>query len=125
MKVWRKISLIIICLCFISGAIYLPLHYLNNKVNYAKEKLDETTSYQSLKQVEDTCRAMIASYKSDFLIWTQYKDSSSSEKQNWAETAKMRANRTATTYNEYIRKNSYIWSDNVPADIDEKLEYIE
>lgn len=38
-------------------------------VDYAKEKLDETTSYQSLKQVEDTCRAMIASYKSDCLIW--------------------------------------------------------
>lgn len=101
MKTWYKIGLVIICLCFISGVIYLPLHYLNNKVDYAKEKLDETTSYQSLKQVEDTCRAMIASYKSDFLIWTQYKDNNNPEKQNWAETAKMRANRTATTYNEY------------------------
>lgn len=109
----------------VSGAIYLPLHYLSNKVDYANKKIDEATLYDTLKQVEDTCRAMIASYQSDFLIWTQYKDSTNEEKQGWAEMAKMRANRTATTYNEYIRKNSYVWAQNVPADIDEKLDYIQ
>ena len=114
-----------LCICIVSGAIYLPLHYLNNKVDYANKKIDEATLYDTLKQVEDTCRAMIASYQSDFLIWAQYKDSTNEEKQGWAEMAKMRANRTATTYNEYIRKNSYVWAQNVPADIDEKLDYIQ
>lgn len=122
MEFWNKFILVFLCICIVSGAIYLPLHYLSNKVDYANKKIDEATLYDTLKQVEDTCRAMIASYQSDFLIWTQYKDSTNEEKQGWAE---MRANRTATTYNEYIRKNSYVWAQNVPADIDEKLDYIQ
>lgn len=125
MEFWNKFILVLLCICIVSGAIYLPLHYLSNKVDYANKKIDEATLYDTLKQVEDTCRAMIASYQSDFLIWTQYKDSTNEEKQGWAEMAKMRANRTATTYNEYIRKNSYVWAQNVPADIDEKLDYIQ
>lgn len=125
MEFWNKFIVVFLCICIISGAVYLPLHYLSNKVDYANKKIDEATLYDTLKQVEDTCRAMIASYQSDFLIWTQYKDSTNEEKQGWAEMAKMRANRTATTYNEYIRKNSYVWAQNVPADIDEKLDYIQ
>lgn len=125
MEFWNKFVLVFLCICIISGVIFLPLHYLNNKVDYANKKIDEATLYDTLKQVEDTCRAMIASYQSDFLIWAQYKDSTNEEKQGWAEMAKMRANRTATTYNEYIRKNSYVWAQNVPADIDEKLDYIQ
>jgi hypothetical protein len=37
----------------------------------------------------------------------------------------MRANDTAAAYNNYILKNSYVWEDNVPADIKTKLDYIE
>ena len=37
----------------------------------------------------------------------------------------MRANKTAASYNNYILKNSYVWSDNVPKDIYTKLDYIE
>lgn len=47
---------------------------------------------------------MISSYNSDKLIYEQYKDSDDEEKQNWAEQAKMRANKTANTYNNYILK---------------------
>ena len=47
------------------------------------------------------------------------------EKQSWAEQAKMRANRTASTYNNYILENSYVWSGNVPNDIDSELDYLE
>ena len=68
---------------------------------------------------------MIASYQSDVLTYNQYKNSPDTEKQNWAEQARMRANRTAATYNEYMRKNSYVWANNIPADIDERLEYVE
>ena len=36
----------------------------------------------------------------------------------------MRANSTATSYNEFVLKNSYVWKDNVPEDIQKELEYI-
>ena len=68
---------------------------------------------------------MISSYESDKLTYEQYKDSESEEKQSWAEQAKMRANKTASTYNYYVLKNSYVWSGNIPADILEELEYIQ
>ena len=68
---------------------------------------------------------MIASYKSDKLTYEQYKDSDNEEKQSWAEQAKMRANKTAASYNEYILKNSYIWGGNVPSDIDNHLDYLD
>lgn len=85
---------------------------------------DDETDYETRKKVEDTCRAMIASYTKDKLTYEQYKDSDNEEKQSWAEQAKMRANATASTYNEYIIKNSYVWKNNIPADIYTKLEYI-
>ena len=86
---------------------------------------DDRTNYETLKQVEDTCRAMIASYESDKLTYMQYKDSDNDEKQSWAEQAKMRANKTASTYNNYILKNEYIWKGNIPSDIYMTLTYIE
>lgn len=92
---------------------------------HAVQKADDVTNYDTIKKVEDTCRAMIASYESDKLTYMQYKDSDNEEKQSWAEQAKMRANKTAVEYNNYILKNSYIWKDNVPADIYMKLEIIE
>ena len=89
------------------------------------QKADDATNYETLKQVEDTCRAMISSYNSDKLTYEQYKDSDNEEKQSWAEQAKMRANKTASTYNNYILKNTYVWKDNVPADIYMTLAYIQ
>ena len=50
--------------------------------------------------------------------------SDNEEKQSWAEQAKMRANKTANTYNEYILKNSYVWEGNIPEDIDRSLQII-
>ena len=81
------------------------------------QKADDATRYETRKKVEDTCRAMMASYEADKLTWEQYRDSDSEEKRGWADQAMMRANRTATTYNEYILKNSYVWKGNVPKDI--------
>ena len=88
-------------------------------------KVDDNTSYENRKKVEDTCRAMIASYESDKLTYEQYKDSDNEEKRSWAEQAKMRANKTAASYNNYILENSYVWSDNVPTDIRRNLPYLE
>lgn len=95
-----------------------------NSYTHSLEKADEN-QYETKKQVEDTARSMIASYKSDVATYNQYKDSDNEEKQGWAEQAKMRANRTANSYNEYILKNSYVWEDNVPSDIDYSLPIIE
>lgn len=88
------------------------------------QKADDVTNYETRQKVEDTCRAMIASYESDKLTYEQYKDSDNEEKQSWAEQAKMRANKTATEYNNYILKNTYVWKDNVPSDIYMKLDII-
>lgn len=96
-----------------------------NKNMYEVQKVNDATSYKTRKQVEDTCRAMMSSYTSDKLTWEQYKDSNNDEKQSWAEQAKMRANKTASSYNEYILKNSFVWDGNIPKDIREELEYIQ
>lgn len=91
---------------------------------FAVQKADDATNYVTRKEVEDTCRAMMASYTSDKLTYEQYRDSDNEEKQSWAEQARMRANKTAASYNEYILKNSFVWEGNVPADIAASLPYI-
>ena len=92
---------------------------------YNVQKVDDATRYETRKQVEDTCRAMIASYEADKLTYEQYKDSDDNEQLSWADQAKMRANKTASSYNNYILKNSFVWDGNIPHDIDNKLAYIE
>ena len=89
------------------------------------QRADDATNYETWKQVEDTCRSMIASDEADRLTYEQYKDSDDDEQQSWAEQAKMRANRTASIYNNYVLENSYVWSGNVPNDIDSELDYLE
>lgn len=127
MEVWKRNTLIIVAgvlALLLAFAITPSGRYLWNKWFHKVQTVDDSTNYETIKHVEDTCRAMIASYKSDRLTYEQYKDSTDSEKISWAEQAKMRANKTATTYNEYILKNSYIWEGNIPKDIEEKLEII-
>lgn len=114
----------IILLFTIGYSISPSIRELVNGVKYDVQKADDRTNYETLKKVEDTCRAMIASYEADKLTYEQYKDNTDKEKTEWAEQAKMRANKTATSYNNYILKNNYVWSDNVPKDICLKLEYI-
>lgn len=88
------------------------------------QEVDDRTNYDTIKKVEDTCRAMIATYEADRLMYEQYKDSDDEEEQDWAAQAKMRANRTASTYNNYILENNYVWADNVPSDIYMELPYL-
>lgn len=94
-----------------------------NKEMYAVQKADDATNYTTLKKVEDTCRAMIASYDTDVLTWEQYKNSEG-EQRAWADQARMRANKTAATYNAYILQNSFVWADNVPNDIRQELPIV-
>lgn len=123
----------IVVLCFLlSLCIVLPIYFgatpsgkaAWNTWFHAVQKADDNTNYETRKKVEDTCRAMIASYNADKLTYEQYKDSDNEEKQSWAEQAKMRANKTAVSYNEYVLKNSYVWENNVPSDIGYQLQII-
>lgn len=129
MKKFAITSIIVIVVLIIGLSIYFGLTPSGkatwNNWFHSVQKADDATNYETLKQVEDTCRAMIASYNSDKLIYEQYRDSDNEEKQEWAEQAKIRANKTASTYNNYILKNNYVWKNDVPADIYRELAYLQ
>ena len=89
------------------------------------QQVDDRTQYESRKRVEDEARSMIASYQADKIKYEQYKTSESEEQQGWAEQAKMRANQTAVTYNNFMLKNSFLFKDNIPYDIRYELPILE
>lgn len=129
MKTWVKVligsvSAVVICFGLFFGATPVGREVWNNWF-HGVQKADDRTNYETRKTVEDSCRSMMASYTSDKLTYEQYKDSDKDENQSWAEQAKMRANKTAASYNEYVLKNSYVWEDNIPDDIETQLPYIE
>ena len=111
----------------VGGCIWLNLvmRTVDNKVDYAVHKIDESSRYDLLREVENTARAMVSSYKSDLATYATLKDSEKESELTIATAAKIRANRTATTYNEYILKNSFVWEDNIPSDIDHELPLVE
>lgn len=119
MKRIIAIILAVAMICGLSGCAFTQWWrtYRNNKVDYIDQKIEDATSYDTKKEVEDSCRAMIASYEADKMTWEQYKDSEKEEEVSWANQAKMRANRTAANYNNYILKNSFVWDGNIPVDI--------
>lgn len=125
-KMFRNIGIaVVVVFALLFGGYHTPFGraITNSHFGFVQE-IDDKTNYKTLKQVENACKSMIASYKSDKLTYQQYKDSDSKEKQNWAEQAKMRANNTASSYNNYILKNSYIWEDNIPIDITKELQLL-
>lgn len=123
---------IILCIVLVL-IIALPLYFsctpsgkaMWNTWFHKVQKVDDETNYRTKKKVEDTCRSMVASYNADKLTYEQYKDSDNEEKQSWGEQAKLRANKTAVSYNEYILKNSYVWENNIPKDIEKELPILE
>ena len=118
----------VICTLAIAAAVFFGVTPAGrgvwNSWFHAVQEVDDRTNYDTIKKVEDTCRAMIATYEADRLMYEQYKDSNDEEEQDWAAQAKMRANRTASTYNNYILENEYVWADNVPNDIYMELPYL-
>lgn len=127
MKVLAVFGSILLAVVLIAGGVFGG--WFNtcffNRVDYIDQKIDDATRYETIKKVEDSCRAMISSYESDRLVYEQYRDSDNEEKQSWSEQAKMRANKTAATYNNYVLENNFVWSGNVPDDIRRELAYLE
>ena len=126
-KAERVLALLLVALVVAVGVFLVtPAGVaLRNGYNFTVQKVDDATRYETRKKVEDTCRAMIANYEADRISYEQYKQSDDTQKQGWAEQAKMRANRTAASYNEYYLKNSFVWSGAVPSDIRGSFPYLE
>ncbi|MCM1508385.1 MAG: hypothetical protein NC177_14835 [Ruminococcus flavefaciens] len=128
----KKSIAVLLCALFVLIFVVAPIFFsatpigkgLINTWFYQVQKVDDKTNYATRKQVEDTCRSMMSSYTSDKLTYEQYKDSPNKEKQSWAEQARMRANKTASSYNNYVLKNSFVWEYNIPADIVSELPYL-
>lgn len=117
-KRWLLIAVVVVLLIAASTFIIREV----NLWKYDNQIAFNETDYQTRKKVEDECRAMIASYKSDKDTYEMYKGNQNSEKVGWADQAWIRANRTANSYNDYILKNRHVWKNNIPADIMEKLD---
>ena len=62
------------------------------------------------QEVEDTCRAMIASWEADLQTYKDLKDTD----KDGAEVARLSANKTADMYNEYLLMNSYVFGETLP-----------
>lgn len=151
-KAGKVILIIVATICIIAIAFSIicsvtPLgKAFLNSWKAAVQKADDATNYETLKKVEDTCRAMIATYDRDKAeyerccndyIFNMSKATvnndetlkrhylkAAEEARELAESYRQQANNTASTYNDYILKNSYVWKNDVPADIYMKLEYI-
>jgi hypothetical protein len=124
-----KTVAIIVCILILGPIISYSINpFVRANINTKfcnVQMVDDATNYKTLKKVEDTCRSMIASYTSDKMMYETYINSIDPEKVGWAEQAKIRANKTASTYNNYILRNKYVWKNNIPDDIRMELEYIE
>lgn len=129
MKTVKIVLITALCLILLGGCGFFTLtptgRGIWNEYQHSLKKVDDATSYKTRKEVEDTCRASIASYNSSKTTYEQYKDSDSELERSWAESAKMQANRTANIYNNYILKNSYVFEGNIPNDICSELPIIE
>lgn len=125
-KLWVCIALFVLLFgfFFVLPSVSQDFRAWWNGWHYDLQKVDDATNYKTLKKVEDTCRAMMSSYQADKLTYEQYKDGND-EQRSWADQAKMRANKTASTYNLYILENEFVWAGNVPKDIHRELAYLE
>lgn len=130
-KVLSIILIVIVCLLILGGigtCSFFKYTATGKRIwnNYWHDvkQADDNTRYENRKEVENTCRSMISSYNADKFTYTQYKDSENELERSWAESARIRANQTASTYNNYILKNNYIFEENVPSDIYMNLPYL-
>jgi len=122
----QSVATVLVILFSLVLLISIPVQLgLWNGFNFMTQKIDDATNYETIKDVENQCRAMIASYEADKQTYLIYMESEDKEELSWAQQAKIRANRTASNYNNYILKNSFVWAGNVPSDIRMNLEVLD
>lgn len=119
----------VFCVICLGAVLYFALCpegvETKNEYEAMLKDVDYNTNYDSVRQIEETLRSYAASYEADRITYEINKDSTDKESIALAKAARSRANRTAATYNQFYLKNSYIWEDNIPADIQAELEYIQ
>ena len=119
-------SLLIIVIIFF-GATPVGREVWNNWF-HAVQKADDATNYTTRKHVEDTCRAMISTYEKNKAEYeANMKLYESTNDDYYLEIAtgyRQQANSTASTYNNYVLKNSYVFEGNIPVDIMMELEML-
>lgn len=119
------ISITVGLVCLMLGLMFVPSVRAAFNINqYQMHKVDDSTRYATRKRVEDEARSLVASYNNDKLRYEQYKTSTDKTQLEWAEQAKMRANQSATIFNEFILKNSFVFEGNIPADINYQLQLL-
>lgn len=95
---------------------------------HAVQKADDATNYKTRKHVEDTCRSMITTYEKDRAEYEAniklYEETSDKYYLEIANGYRQQANSSASTYNNYVLKNSYVFEGNVPSDIRMELEIL-
>ena len=98
-----------------------PITRAINNWRHEIQVAHDETDYDTLRSVENTARATIATWEADRMRWFQYHDSENERERNWASGARMRANTGASTFNNFMRANNYVWAAGIPDDLPERL----
>ena len=63
-KILYFLGAILLTILICVGAVFLRWGniWFGNQTDYISHKIDDATNYKTLKEVEDSCRAMISSY---------------------------------------------------------------
>ncbi len=128
----NKVLIGVLCVILVIAIVFFSATPMGtamwNNWFHAVQKVDDVTNYTTRKQVEDTCRAMISTYEKNRVEYeANMKLYETTDDEYYLEIAtgyRQQANSTASTYNNYILKNSYVFEDNVPADIMMELEIL-
>ena len=81
----------------------------------------DTITAEMKKEVENTCLSMIASWETDAQTYKENKGID----ETVANEARMSANKTAESYNDYILKNGYVFGETLPEGVYAVIEPIE
>ena len=131
-KIWISVLCIIMVLLLVVAPIFFGATPMGkamwNNWFHAVQKADDATNYETRKQVEDTCRSMIATYEKDKAEYESnmklYETTGDEYYLEIATGYRQQANSSASTYNNYVLKNSYVFDGNVPMDIRMALEIL-
>ena len=122
--------LALLLVLFLGAYTFIPsVRWAVNEYVFMMERVDEETDYGNRKQVEDTARSMISNYEFAVGEYETYKvfcETAQYDKDRCqrALDSKTSANKTASTYNNYLLKNKFLFKGNMPADIYYALETI-